>query len=106
MVNFTLACDTRTKDKQGNKVTNFYRVAVWGRMATPCKSYLHKGDRVYVEGELIPRTYEAKGETKVSLDVTASEVQFLSEKSSAQGTPTQNNNAARPEAESNDDLPF
>lgn len=106
MVNFTLACDTRTKDKQGNKVTNFYRVAVWGKMATPCKNYLHKGDRVYVEGELVPRTYEAKGETKVSLDVTASEIQFLSEKNSAQDSHSPNNSPAQPVSGNDDDLPF
>ena len=43
--------------------------------------YLHKGDKVYVEGEMIPRLYQSNGETKVSLDVTASELRFLTEKS-------------------------
>ena len=43
---------------------------------------MSKGKKCYNEGELQPRTYQAKsGETKMSLDVQVSEVEFLSPKS-------------------------
>ena len=46
-----------------------------------CGRYLDKGRKVYVRGELQARTYEAKdGTTRMSLDVQADEVEFLSSK--------------------------
>lgn len=70
---------------------------------------LHKGDKAYVEGELIPRTYVGKnGETKVSLDVTASDVRFLTEKSDrgATNNPVQETSRPNNAATSSDELPF
>jgi len=48
-----------------------------------------KGKQVYIEGRLKTRLYQAQnGETRFSLDVTCSEIQFLgggSQKSEAEG---------------------
>ena len=46
--------------------------------AETCNQYLQRGSKVYVEGRLSSRTYVGNdGETRVSLDVNASEVRFI-----------------------------
>ena len=65
----------RGQDKQ----TDFFRINAWRGLADTCAKFLAKGRKVAVVGELQARTYEAKdGKTKVSLDVQADEVEFLS----------------------------
>jgi single-strand DNA-binding protein len=38
--------------------TEFHSVVAWGRLAEMCQQYLHKGQRVYVEGRLKTRSWE------------------------------------------------
>ena len=107
VANFTVAADTRNKDKEGKKITNFYRVTVWGKPANVCMQYLHKGDKVYVEGELSARTYVTNGETKISLDVNATDVKFLSERSENNAAPAQGKaNSSHNASDNSDELPF
>ena len=55
------------------------RISAWGRLAEITNQYLSRGSQVYVEGRLSSRMYQSQtGETRVSLDVRASDVQFLS----------------------------
>lgn len=69
--------------------------------------YLHKGDKVYVEGELSARLYVSNGETKVSLDVNATDVKFLSERGANNAAPAQGNtNNQHDAAGDSDELPF
>jgi len=82
VASFTVAVDRKQKDTEGNKKTDFFNVNVWRGLADICSKYLSKGKKCYVRGELQVRTYTAKdGTTKVSLDVQADEVEFLSPKS-------------------------
>ena len=75
VTSFTIAVNRRGQDKQ----TDFFRINAWLGMADTCAKLLAKGRKVAVVGELQARTYEAKdGKTKVSLDVQADEVEFLS----------------------------
>jgi len=81
VASFTVAVDRKQKDTEGNKKTDFFNVNVWRGLAEICSKYLSKGKKCYVRGELQMRTYAAKdGTTKVSLDVQADEVEFLSPK--------------------------
>ena len=76
---FTIAVDRKFK-VNGEKVTDYFNIKAWRQLADICKS-LTKGKKVAVYGELQASTYEAKdGQTKVSLDVNAESVQFLSPK--------------------------
>lgn len=78
---FTVAVDRKFKDQSGNKTTDFFRVNAWRQLGEMCGRYLDKGRKVYVRGELQARTYEdKKGTTRLSLDVQADEVEFLSAK--------------------------
>ena len=82
VASFTVAVDRKQKDTEGNKKTDFFNVNVWRGLADICSRYLSKGKKCYVRGELQMRTYTSKdGTTKVSLDVQADEVEFLSPKS-------------------------
>ena len=75
VTSFTIAVNRRGQDKQ----TDFFRINAWRGLADTCAKFLSKGRKVAVVGELQARTYEAKdGKTKVSLDVQADEVEFLS----------------------------
>lgn len=75
VTSFTIAVNRRGQDKQ----TDFFRINAWRGLADTCAKFLAKGRKVAVIGELQARIYEAKdGKTKVSLDVQADEVEFLS----------------------------
>ena len=75
VTSFTIAVNRRGQDKQAD----FFRINAWRGLADTCAKFLSKGRKVAVVGELQARTYEAKdGKTKVSLDVQADEVEFLS----------------------------
>lgn len=77
---FTVAVDRKFKSG-GEKVTDFFRVKAWRQLADLCAKHLVKGRKVGVVGELQASLYEAKdGTTKLSLDVNADEVEFLSPK--------------------------
>ena len=76
---FTVAVDRKFKDHSGEKKTDFFRVNAWRQLGEMCGRYLDKGRKVYVRGELQARTYEANdGTTRMSLDVQADAVEFLS----------------------------
>lgn len=79
---FSVAVNKKRKAPDGSKVTDFYRVSVWGAVGESCFQYLAKARMVYVRGELNVRTYEnADGKTVTSLDLSADQVEFLSQKS-------------------------
>lgn len=110
---FTIAVNRRFANADGDRQTDFFRINAWRGLADNCARYLEKGKKVAVIGELQARTYIAKdGTTRMSLDVSADEVEFLSPKSAdsatvsgGQITPDQDNAENWPEVGS-DDLPF
>ena len=79
---FTVAVNRRS-DKER---TDFFRVAAWNKLGDICGQYLSKGKRVAVVGEVSAKIYQGRdGEPKVSLDVFASEIEFLSPREEAPG---------------------
>lgn len=101
---FTIAVNRKFGDKGGEKVTDFFRINAWRQLGDNCAKYLAKGRKVAVIGELQARTYEAKdGTTRMSLDVQADEVEFLSPKQKEDGESAQD---AGFTDVPNDDIPF
>ena len=121
VTSFTVATNRRYKTANGEnrEETEWFRVSAWNRLAETCNQYLQRGSKIYVEGRLSSRTYTGNdGETRVSLDVNASEVRFLDSRSSSggdssggfggstQGEQTTVGSEASEEAGDFDDLPW
>lgn len=76
---FTIAVNRRFAGQDGQRQTDYFRINAWRQLGERCARYLAKGRKAAVIGELQARTYEAKdGTTRMSLDVSADEVEFLS----------------------------
>ena len=83
---FTIAVNRRFAPQGGERPVDFFRINAWRQLGESCALYLSKGRKVAVLGELQARTYEAKdGTTRMSLDVQADEVEFLSPKQKEDG---------------------
>ena len=110
---FTVAVNRRYTKADGTKDTDFFRVNAWRGLGDICSKYLSKGKKVAVKGELQARQYEAKdGTTRMSLDVSADEVEFLSPRTTGNADRAENLEAHQ-EADpqtftdvSSDDIPF
>lgn len=108
---FTIAVNRRFVGQDGQKVTDYFRVTTWRQTADACGRYLSKGRKVAVLGELQARLYDGRdGEKRMSLDVQADEVEFLTPKSDAQQTDPKPETEAKAddgfEDLSESDLPF
>ncbi|MDO4483905.1 MAG: single-stranded DNA-binding protein [Clostridia bacterium] len=116
---FTIAVNRRgPRNQQADgqqEQTDFFRITAWRQLGENCAKYLAKGRKVYVSGPLSARTYQANdGTTRVSLEVTAEDVEFLSSRNEggapagfaapAAPAPTAQNNGFM--AVDNDELPF
>lgn len=91
--------------------SDFYRISAWGKQGESCYKWLDKGKKVYVRGDLSVSIYEGKNGAKINLDVSASEVEFLSPKDADTATVSQGK--VKPEDPmqgftdiNQDDLPF
>lgn len=82
---FTVAVNRK---KAAEPTTDFFRINAWRNLGEVCGRCLSKGKKVAVVGELHPRLYEDKtGKPRLSLDVEADEVEFLSPKENAETKP-------------------
>ena len=81
---FTIAVNRRGGQ---NNEADFCRITAWRQLGENCSKYLAKGRKVYVSGPVSARTYQANdGNTRVSLEVTADDVEFLSSRNDAQAS--------------------
>jgi single-strand DNA-binding protein len=110
---FTIAVNRRFAQQGGERQTDFFRINAWRQLGETCARYLAKGRKVAVIGELQARTYQGNdGATRMSLDVSADEVEFLSPRQQEEGgAPAQRQNAAPPDLAGftdiqSDDIPF
>ena len=75
------------------KETIWFRVSAWGKLAETCSQYLKKGNKVLVEGRLVPdqtsggpKTFTRQdGSTGASYDVSAGTVRFLTPRAEGSG---------------------
>lgn len=68
--------------KNGTQVaerTDWHRIVVWGRLAKLVEQYVKKGVKLFIEGSIHTRTYEAKdGSQGRVTEVWASKIEFCS----------------------------
>lgn len=71
--------------QNGTKVperTEWHRVLMWRRLAEIVDRYVHKGDKLYIEGELRTRNYtDKKGVTHYVTEIWANNMEMLTPKS-------------------------
>lgn len=78
VTNFTVAVNRRKSSQNQQPEADFFRVAAWNKLGENCQKFLAKGRKVSVVGPVSVRTYQAQdGTTKASLEVLATDVEFL-----------------------------
>lgn len=82
IANVLLATSKRgytTKDgKEVPEQTEWHNIVLYTNLAKIVEQYVHKGDRLYIEGEIRTRSYEnARGEKKYVTEIIANEMQML-----------------------------
>jgi len=102
---FTIAVNRRHEDKSGERPTDYFRVSAWRQLGDSCGRFLTKGRKVAVVGELQARQYDAKdGSARISLDVQADEVEFLSARMKNAAADDQNDDTQGIESASGEDV--
>jgi single-strand DNA-binding protein len=106
---FSIATSDKWKDKatgEAREKTEWHRIVSFGRTAELVGEYLSKGRKVYIEGALQTRSWEADdGSTRYMTEVKAKQVIFLGGQGNGNSGQSQGGGAFVPPAE-DDDIPF
>lgn len=82
VANFSLATnDFSTKNGKKEQITYWHNIIAWGKLADIAHVYLKKGSLVFIEGKIVPRSYEKDGQKIYITEIIASNIQFLESKS-------------------------
>lgn len=108
---YTLANGTQVPER-----TEWHNLVLWKGLAETAEKYIHKGDKLYIEGKIRTRSYDDQAGTKRNItEIFVDNMEMLPkgtkptapQPSAATAAPTQNIQAA-PGVNDNpaDDLPF
>lgn len=97
--------------------TEWHNIIFWRGLAETVEKYVHKGDKLFVEGKIRSRSYDDQnGVKRYITEIFADNMEMLTPRSSSQAAPVQNSNnnkdmsASRPSVTTQegtvDDLPF
>lgn len=104
---FSIATSDTYKNKQGEKQTQTYwhSIVVWGKLAEIVEKYVKKGDKLFLEGKLTNRSYDATDGTKRYItEIVMNNMILLSNKRNTNETPPE---PVTPKKDNEpDDLPF
>lgn len=110
---FTLATNERRKNRDtgdNDDLTTWFRVTLWGKQAETASQYLSKGRPVYIEGRLrVEEWTDRDGKERHTLEVHATDMQFIGGGDRGQPTPQQAARQAQAPAQApldDDDVPF
>lgn len=112
---YTLSNGTQVPER-----TEWHNIVLWRGLAEIAEKYVHKGDRLYIEGKIKTRSYDDQnGIKRYVTEIFADQMEMLSSRTNADTTAQVTGNTAKqpqldakttaPEAgpeESLDDLPF
>lgn len=90
VASFSIATNQQWKDASGNvqKRAEYHNLVAWGKLADICHQYLTKGAKIYAEGRLQTREWEAQdGQKKIRTEITLENMIMLSPKGA--GAPRQ-----------------
>lgn len=90
VTNFSVAVNNQFTGADGQPVkeTLWVKAVTWGATAEAANKYLKKGMQVYIEGRIQPIKIwtGTDGEPRADLELTVSEMQFLSHKDGSGGS--------------------
>ena len=75
---------TFTQNGEKKEQVSFFNCTAWGKLAETLSKYVHKGDKIAVEGRLQQRTWEKDGQKHSVVEVVIDNVQFLGSPSGSQ----------------------
>lgn len=83
---YTLPNGTQVPDR-----TEWHSVRLWNRLAEIVERYVHKGDKLYIEGQLRTRSYtDKKGNTRYVTEVWADNMRIMhTPRNTSASTPAQ-----------------
>ena len=120
----SLATSRQFNDRNGQKQekTEWHRLTAWDRTAEIIEQYVHKGDRLYVEGSIeYSQTEDDQGKPRYWTDIVVREMVMLSgggggggggrdfessAPSRGRGAPAPQSQPSSPFNDDDDDLPF
>jgi single-strand DNA-binding protein len=86
VVQLTLAVDRPFSGQDGKKEADFIPCVLWGKTAEVVANYVHKGQRLLVEGRIQVRSYDAKdGSKRYATEVIGNSVEFIEKKEQSGG---------------------
>lgn len=97
---YTLANGTKVPDH-----TDWHNLVMWRNLAKIAERYIHKGDKLYVEGKIRYRTYDdQKGMRRYVTEILVDNLELLTPKQTEQTAPS---TTVAPKVEDPDNgLPF
>ena len=102
---YTLQNGTQVPDH-----TDWHNVVLWRRLAEIVEKYVHKGDKLYIEGRIRYTTYDDKqGQRRYATEIWADNMELLSPKPVGNvGSTTVNETVSTPQPDNKPDevLPF
>ncbi|MCI7310801.1 MAG: single-stranded DNA-binding protein [Prevotella sp.] len=100
---YTLPNGTKVPDR-----TEWHNVILWKNLAKIAEKYIHKGDKIYIEGKIRYRSYDdAQGRKKTVTEIIADNLELLSPKNTnATAQPAAEENSVADDNTDNKKLPF
>lgn len=83
---YTTSAGAKIPDK-----TEWHNIVIWRKLADVVEQYVHKGDKLYLEGKLRTRSYESGGVTRYVAEIFVDQMEMLSSKPQHVQQPQQNN---------------
>ena len=104
VTSFTIAVDRRFVAQGQERQADFINIVAWRQTADFCNKFLHKGDRVAVEGTIQNRSYDAQdGSKRYVTEIMADSVEALTDRPKQESKPGPQDFV---EVEDDKDLPF
>ena len=100
---YTLQNGTQVPDR-----TEWHNIVLWRGLAQTAEKYVHKGDKLYIEGKIRSRSYDDQNGVKRSIvEIFADNMEMLTPRGTAQPQQPMQQPIQQPVVENpSDDLPF
>ena len=100
---YTLQNGTQVPDR-----TEWHNIELWRGLAQTAEKYVHKGDKLYIEGKIRSRSYDDQNGVKRSIvEIFADNMEMLTPRGTAQPQQPMQQPVQQPAVENpSDDLPF